>query len=519
MSKLKEILIALSLANLCMVEQWSKILYNNPYFMKYDPSKGLIALLFCVLFLGAVFYLFACAEQRIHYKPIVVLARCTMLVPLLYAFNYVRKNYAVGVSNIFSFFSEKIGHQPTVIMLAVAAVILTFFIVKYSRQLSYTVKLAAFILSPFLVVTFTGAIWTVITSDAGQYDDKPLAVVSKVPKKSDIRVVWIIFDELDQETAFDRRSKGLQLPEFDRLRSKSFTATHALPPSSNTSISIPALLSGNLLKSVDFKGYNKLLLHYKNGGEAVFLGAAPSVFSEAQSQGFNTASVGWGHPLCRIFNSNLNACEWLPVEYISGEPDVDLFHEISNQYRDALNFNGFTSIVTNSIAMEHHVDLLTKLVETSKKFIVNKDLGFMMLHLPTPHKPFCYDAKNNSFVTSNITVNGYSNNLVLADKILGEFRVLLKNAKLTDSTVMIVSSDHWLRGKPKMEGVMDYRVPFIVNMPGNESGFTYEEKFNTVLTRQLVGELLAGNIKDYSSLAQWISGHRDTSGPAAGAGP
>ena len=59
-----------------------------------------------------------------------------------------------------------------------------------------------------------------------------------------VRVVWVIFDELSQAIAFQNRPKGLELPNFDRLRKQSFYATAGEAPGRSTMVSMPALITG-----------------------------------------------------------------------------------------------------------------------------------------------------------------------------------------------------------------------------------------------------------------------------------
>src|SRR2546423_46880 len=50
------------------------------------------------------------------------------------------------------------------------------------------------------------------------------------PARSLRRVVWLMFDELDQRITFEARPPGLELPELDRLRRESLYADAARPP-------------------------------------------------------------------------------------------------------------------------------------------------------------------------------------------------------------------------------------------------------------------------------------------------
>ena len=64
------------------------------------------------------------------------------------------------------------------------------------------------------------------------------------------RIVWLIFDELDQTLTFAHRPASVRMPEFDRFRQKSFYATDAESPAPWTIRSIPSRLSDD---SISFR--------------------------------------------------------------------------------------------------------------------------------------------------------------------------------------------------------------------------------------------------------------------------
>jgi hypothetical protein len=53
-------------------------------------------------------------------------------------------------------------------------------------------------------------------------------------------------------------------------------------------------------------------------------------------------------------------------------------------------------------------------------------------------------------------------------------------------------------------------VPFIVKMPGQTTGITFDVPFNTVITRQLIGAVIRGEVTN-ASLPEWLNQHGDTS--------
>ena len=80
----------------------------------------------------------------------------------------------------------------------------------------------------------------------------------------------------------------------------------------------------------------------------------------------------------------------------------------------------------------------------------------------------------------------------------------MESAGLWDDTIVLVSSDHWLREENKT----DRRIPFILKMPGQKTGISYDAPFNTVVSHDLVLALLRGELKDAEGVAGWLDGHR-----------
>jgi hypothetical protein len=47
-------------------------------------------------------------------------------------------------------------------------------------------------------------------------------------------------------------------------------------------------------------------------------------------------------------------------------------------------------------------------------------------------------------------------------------------------------------------------VPFLLKMPGQSAPVAYEEKFNTVITHDLILEILHGRLRDALSVSEWL---------------
>jgi hypothetical protein len=137
------------------------------------------------------------------------------------------------------------------------------------------------------------------------------------------------------------------------------------------------------------------------------------------------------------------------------------------------------------------------------------------LHLPSPHLPGIYDPKPDRLTLWQYSRNrGYLQNLILADQLFGRLRRAMENAGAWDDTWVLLSSDHWWRDAARYDGKTDRRVPFIIKAPGKNESVTYGNRFNTLVTYQLIVSILKGELTDSTQLPQWLDTYRTDPPPS-----
>lgn len=506
----KDGLAALSLANLCFMGAWVVLLNPRHYtYYHWKEHPGFLeyaALLVDVLILAALFWGAATFARRSGNRTLVWAVRWAFLLSLIVPLNDLRQQLfdplargrksLVAALVLFAVFG----------LVVLAAVLLRKWRLKIIRG-AYT---AVLILSPFAVVTLLQGAWLTYKhgGNAARAADAPAA--PRLNQKDSPRVVWIVFDELDQRVAFTGRPAGLELPELDRLRTQSLFATNAYPPSNQTLLSMPSLITGKVALTAMPERPDELMIRYKGEPESVPLSAQPNVFADARGQGFDTALVGWYHPYCRVMGRSLTSCFWEPtVDEISplrGRPT--LLKSMSNWATRSLfripgMFRLFQSWYDSDRAEDHTLEH-QHVMERATVVAKDKGFGLTLLHFPVPHHPFIYDRSQGAL--SSRPDNTYEGNLVLTDRTLGELRREMEAAGLWDASAVIVSSDHWWRSPP--DGKIEKRVPFIMKLPGQTAGTVYDAEFNTVLTPGLIKAILAGEVTTPESAAAWLDRNR-----------
>jgi len=314
------------------------------------------------------------------------------------------------------------------------------------------------------------------------------------------RVVWIIYDELDERLAFSARPKDCPLPEFDRLCAESLQATNAFPPAGATIISLPALITGRYVVKAVPVARSELSISYADAKAPVGWSTQPSVFCRVHNLGFNTAVVGWLHPYSRLFPSCLNFCEWAPVaekQVARGETLIDsMIAQIS-------------AMATAVQQRWLHVNLYKRQLDVSRHLVTDARYGLIFLHLVGPHGPGIYDPRKGTFtITSFSIARGYLQNLQLTDKTMGILRHDMEQAGQWDRSWVIVSSDHWWRFSRTYDGRLDHRVPFILKAPGRNQPIIYGSPLNTVITQDLILSILRKEVSTMPEAVTWLDTHK-----------
>lgn len=311
------------------------------------------------------------------------------------------------------------------------------------------------------------------------------------------RVVWLVFDELDQRITFEARPAGLELPELDRLRRESLYADTARPPAGATEVSLPALITGRPVVAVAPTSPNDLKLTFADGKPAQW-SAHPTVFSRVRTLGYDTALIGWHLPYPRVLGGALGVADWRPsVAYEQARGDM--FNKALRNQRE--------SLVPPTHVRRLFSQRFAELGDLAIRTATDSRFGLVLLHLPVPRPPGIYDRATGRLTTWNFTGadGGYLDNLALADRVIAELRRGIERARLGDRTWIVVSSDRWWRASQHHDGQVDHRVPFPVRPPSGGRAAHVDAAFNTLATHGLVLATLRGSINDTGDAAAWLA--------------
>jgi hypothetical protein len=369
-------------------------------------------------------------------------------------------------------------------------------------------------LSPFLFFTFGQALYRIATFDDRPTRNGPMAPRLAPKPAGAPRVIWVIFDEWDQDLTFSERPSRIQLPEIDRLRATGFSATEAIRPNMFTDWSMPALTTGIALDDIKPDGPADLLIRPVGAPKFIRWSEQDTVFRDARKMGFNTAVVAWAIPYCRVLNNDLSGCWWWSGSSQFNSVGNTLPEMVVDRMR-SLYETAYRSPFGQSLSTARHIWVTDSVVAKSLEVACDPNVGLALLHMPVPHPPYFYNAatgKNDRAATPvtgifRQTQAGYIDALALTDKIVGQLRRAMEQAGVWDSTTLIFSADHPYRHRPELDGhPVGRRVPYLVKFAGSQKPVSYGAAFSSRITRKLIQAILSGQLSRVEEIPSWIDG-------------
>lgn len=394
-------------------------------------------------------------------------------------------------------------------------------VVRWRQRLLPALRVALLCAAPFVLVTYGRGAMLLLPQP-----ERPAPAM--LPARAEApRVLWLIFDELDYGAAFAGRPESLSLPEFDKLAASGFSATHALPPAPMTQQSIPSLLTGKMVKRAVISPNRELRLFLPgNDATPAPWDGMPTVFTRARELGVNSSAHGWFLPYCWLLRDQVVSCSWWELTWQQAAQSMQgsaVENALDHFYMLGKRAAGIADV---SLLRRRHrrwpemggdahralrVQTHRAHVQAVQEATADVRLGLVYAHLGVPHPPSIYSRARAGFAGDG----GYLDNVALADRTLGELRQALRDSGMADRTVLILSSDHAFRGRSVgahwiaadqklFEGHKDTRVPFIVYFPGAPRRTVHPREFNTVMTHDLVLDILRGEVRTPQQVTEWL---------------
>jgi hypothetical protein len=523
---LRDAAISLSLANICFLKVWGKLLSGaGSYFTEFPIAY--VSIIADVVLLATALFAAITIVRRSRNTLLMKLARWSFLLAVLTVLNSIAL-LLLTMSTVN--FSTLLGRNVAWFTGVGLTAFLVLAVVKTRERAIRWAPSVILALLPFVIVTFSQSVWK-LTRNAGVVyaAGKPASAAPVARKRPATRVLWIIFDEMDQRMSFSERPDSVELPQLDRLRSQSVYAVNAYPPAPLTYMSMPALITGKLVAKVTPVRADELMIKFDGEQNAVGWSTQPNVFSEARLLGFNAGLAGWSHPYCEVIGGSLLKCDEVKEKnnneitlkasmFLQAEGLISSVPLVQQATIPVIQRVDFLNRIVTTAEREKYTVRYKRVLESALKAAVDPDLDLVFVHSPAPHPPGIYDRAKNDF--SLESKNGYIDNLELVDRTIGELRTAMESAGVWEQTTVIISADHWWRtemwsrgpfwtreDEAASGGKMDHRIPFLVKLGGQREQLTYTAGFNTVVTHDLVLALMRGEVSSPGGVAAWLDRH------------
>ena len=323
------------------------------------------------------------------------------------------------------------------------------------------------------------------------------------------RVIWLLFDELSYNQAFDHRQPGIDLPAFTRLRKESVSFSHLVPTGNLTQMVIPSLLSGHIITAITSNRQGELLWRSRPKMGWQRFDPETTVFGAARRNGWSTGVVGWYNPYCRILATTLDRCDWTFQEFAAG-PRFSRLSSRKSTWENARDALPFVPQIENKLQHrslnDDHKDDFRRVLDRAKLLVKDENIRFAFVHLPVPHPP-------GIFVDPLPVAGGkedYLGNLILADRALAQLRQAVDETAAGAHSILVVSSDHswrapWYRNAPgwtpaeehaSNEGQFDDRPVLLIHFPDQttEQAESVDQPRSAMILHSLLLDIVSGKI-------------------------
>ena len=526
---LKDFALALSLANLCMVDPWTRVLglsLDDGFFRQAPPTRmDIVGVVIAVLFLTATFWSVTTLVRETRFTVLKTTVRTLFLLFALIPLHTLlvrTPRFWWLETRLCLWFGELSAAAPGTahFATALAAIVVVAATVRWGRQLEKVIIPIVMMEVPFVLITFfqAGNFFNNYSRFAPQYEDQASVSMNHIVKaRIHSRVVWLLFDELDRGVIDGSDRFGASYPEIARLQRESVVATNAVSPTSCTRLSLPTYLSGREISALDPQSPSRANITLASTGETIPWDPQDNLFAQAMSEGFTTGIVGWYIPYCKILKNSFNYCWWAPAYSNSIRTGATIPDDILTQLWNAADATPVGAIALKKIDHDalcaHRIHVYEESLVQAEQLATNPQFDLVFVHFSIPHPPGFFRSDTHQFDCSG----DYVDNVSLVDQTIGEMRSRMESAHTWNTSTVIISSDHpyrtWLWGKVSQrdrgantanDAGLFAKVPLLVKLPEQHRELRYVQQFNTVVLHDLILALLRGDLPEPIELVNWL---------------
>jgi hypothetical protein len=421
----------------------------------------------------------------------------------LYVFSYSRFLIYLGLGRVSSFDRDSLPSVLSVfdwVMIAAITALALSLLMKRSEFGDFSrlvlIKAAPIGFGLGLVAAYNGVLGYTQFGLPLSVQMTPQAKFLEARSQTGFRVVWLIFDQLDRIKAFDNRDPSVDMPNFDKLISRSvFFAKSVGPVQGGTQQAVASLVTGQLMDVESAPG--TLKTRAASAESYLPLEAYPNIFARAQSEGFSVSITSHllpnnepANPYCQMFREAVTKC-WNEGRWLISDTDLlDGIAFVVGRLWHFVRLDPWRATTHHEQEVLDGVDRYEAMVSATGEVVKDPKIDFAYAHILVPHWPYIYDRKTNDFAYNRPGYpsdhEGYLDGLELADRALGRILDEISISPAYDRTALIVTADH---------GDGNDQVPLIVSLPNTVAPMTFERRAPTLNLSVLVMELLNGKAR------------------------
>ena len=496
---------SLSVANLNLMNMWRILIFASDQELYFVPTLKrhdyIGALLLMLILAGGVFLVLKPLVSRDsdEYKW-TVLAACMVCVvnPLLFLISSIPAFLVVAVVPIElkeGYLIPHLGASLLYLVIPMASAAVLFW--KWRQFSVHALYLLLVILCPFALSNVAQAMWQAAFLDnenctSGE-SPRPVERAEMNAEPVDLqRLMWIIFDELDQRILFDKRPAGYEFTGFDSFRRQSIYMSRVVPPGSLTETAMPTYWIGQRVVKSRKRSCNRLEVQIEGSEGFLSVSDFDHIFKGAFAAGASTGIAGFYHPYCRLFGEFADRCQAFFLESIQDRASNSLASSMKwsarillPEWRKARTVRTFESIRFAALEMA-----------------IDPEKDFVVVHVNMPHVPYVYDPSSDELTIWGSGLS-YADNVSCADKMLSEIERESRKAGLWDKTAVVVMADHGWRSMPGF-GSEPGAIPLMIKMPGQSEEIRLDEELDSVLTKRLCLSILQRELRTSQDVVSWL---------------
>ena len=527
----RDLLISLSLVNLLHLLAWQEMnsAYTNSLnYYRDDPPRLVLlgALVLSELALAGILALAMSLVRRWENASMMRVAQWAFLGTLCLSVEIVRRNL-VDVPGVFVYPALANVALVALEILILLGCILLLFRMDFILRIGLGVTLA---LSPLALVSTFYVVATIPSKGAFAAKPGPCLDASDA---SAPRIIWLVFDELDQRYSLELRPPSVDMPALGRLGRETIQANRVRAAGADTLSALASLICGRIVDRAVPEGERDLLIGFKGSPALVRWSEQPNIFKQVRELGLGLGMVGWYHPYARVFPGLFCEVAWRPntdssplamrQEYAASSGWVPAVRD--QLLRDLLflplpggigeRLNRHLATAEMDLLRRRNRDDFVWLRRRALQMAADPRLGFLFIHLPIPHPLGIYN-RHHDEITLDRSSN-YFDNLELVDVTIRDLRAAMENAGQWDKTVVFVTSDHGLRPRvwnfrptwtPEEKAVTsrgeDRWVPFFLKLSRQKEGIAFDGEFNAITMHQMTLAIARGEIGTVSNALAWL---------------